>query len=101
MWPDRVSNPGPLTYESGALPIALRGPASPSQVTAPISGHDDKEVDNFYRQFQEIIDQNPKKDILVVQEDWNAKVEKDAPADWGDTCDHSSILRQIREISVF
>ena len=28
MWPDRVSNPGPLTYESGALPIALRGPAT-------------------------------------------------------------------------
>ena len=29
MLPDRVSNPGPLTYESGALPIALRGPARP------------------------------------------------------------------------
>ena len=27
MLPDRVSNPGPLTYESSALPIALRGPA--------------------------------------------------------------------------
>ena len=27
MLPDRLSNPGPLTYESGALPIALRGPA--------------------------------------------------------------------------
>ena len=27
MLPDRVSNPGPLTYESGALRIALRGPA--------------------------------------------------------------------------
>ena len=26
MLPDRVSNPEPLTYESGALPIALRGP---------------------------------------------------------------------------
>ena len=26
MLPDRVSNPGPLTYESGALPMALRGP---------------------------------------------------------------------------
>ena len=25
MLTDRVSNPGPLTYESGALPIALRG----------------------------------------------------------------------------
>ena len=34
MLPDRVSNPGPLTYESGALPIALRGPAklSPSNL---------------------------------------------------------------------
>ena len=27
MLPDRVSNLGPLTYESGALLIALRGPA--------------------------------------------------------------------------
>ena len=27
MLPDRISNPGLLTYESGALPIALRGPA--------------------------------------------------------------------------
>ena len=27
MLPDRVSNPGTLTYESGALPIALRCPA--------------------------------------------------------------------------
>ena len=28
MLPDQVSNPGPLTYESGALLIALRGPAT-------------------------------------------------------------------------
>ena len=27
MWSDRVSNPGPLIYESGALPTALRGSA--------------------------------------------------------------------------
>ena len=27
MWPDRVSNPGPLTCGSGSLPTALRGPA--------------------------------------------------------------------------
>ena len=32
MLPDRVSNPGPLTYESGALPIALRGPAPFNQI---------------------------------------------------------------------
>ena len=30
MLPDQVSNPGPLTYESGALPIALRGSADNS-----------------------------------------------------------------------
>ena len=36
MLPDRVSNPGPLTYESGALPIALCGPAS-RQVFTPYS----------------------------------------------------------------
>ena len=28
MLPDLVSNPGPLTYKSGALPIALRSPAN-------------------------------------------------------------------------
>ena len=33
MLPDRVSNPGPLTYESGALPIALRGPAMSSRTS--------------------------------------------------------------------
>ena len=26
MLPDQLSNPEPLTYKSGALPIALRGP---------------------------------------------------------------------------
>ena len=31
MWPDRVSNPGPLTYKTGALPTALHGPAKYSR----------------------------------------------------------------------
>ena len=33
MLPDRVSNPGPPTYESGALPTALRGPATYARST--------------------------------------------------------------------
>ena len=33
MLPDRVSNQGPLTYVSGALPIALRGPAGSKKQT--------------------------------------------------------------------
>ena len=56
------------------------------QVYAPTSGHDDSEVDHFYQQLQETIDQTPKKDILVVQGVWNVKVGKDAQADWGDVC---------------
>ena len=35
---------------------------------------------------QETVDQTPKKDILVVQGDLNAKVGKDAQADWGEIC---------------
>ena len=31
MWPDRVSNPGSLTYELGALPTALHGPVKVEQ----------------------------------------------------------------------
>ena len=34
MLPDQVSNPGPLTYESGALAIALCGPAPPESIAS-------------------------------------------------------------------
>ena len=33
MLPDQVSNPGPLTNESGTLPIALHGPARLRELT--------------------------------------------------------------------
>ena len=36
MWPDRVSSPGPLTYESGALPTALPGPATNYETLASL-----------------------------------------------------------------
>ena len=32
MWPGWVSNPGPLTYESGALPTALLAPQRSLQI---------------------------------------------------------------------
>ena len=38
MLPDRVSNPGPLTYESGALPIALSGPATRDETNLSVIG---------------------------------------------------------------
>ena len=71
--------------------ISIRLRAAPFNITiiqvyAPTSSHDDSEVDHFYQKLQETIDQTPKKDILVVQGDWNAKVGKDAQADWGEVC---------------
>ena len=71
------------------------------QVYAPTPGHDDSTVDHFYQQLQETIDQIPKKDILVVQGDRNAKVGKDAQADWVRFVDPTAMLRQIREVSDF
>ena len=44
MLPDRVSNPGPLTYESGALPIALRGPAPKYCTSAVCYGAQDIDI---------------------------------------------------------
>ena len=35
MWPGRVSNPGPQTYVSGALPTMLRGSAQIVRKIAP------------------------------------------------------------------
>ena len=38
------------------------------------------------RRIQNVIDQTPKKDILVVQGDWNAEVGRDACGNWRDAC---------------
>ena len=42
MLPDRVSNPGPLTCESGVLPIALRGPAKNQALNQALFSSRDK-----------------------------------------------------------
>ena len=54
MLPDRVSNPGPLTYESGALPIALRGPAL--KLTEQVMKVLERIVDGLIRQVVSIDD---------------------------------------------
>ena len=63
--------------------MTVRLRASPFNITifqlhAPTSSYDDREVDEFYRELQSLVDQTPKQDILVVQGDWNAKVGEDA-----------------------
>ena len=67
---------GCRTVSSRLIVIRLR--ASPFNITiiqayAPTSDYDDDAVEVFYDHLQEILDQSPKKDILVVLGDWNAK----------------------------
>ena len=47
------------------------------QAYAPTTDYND-DIEDFYDQLQEVIHQAPKKDILVVQGDWNAKIREDA-----------------------
>ena len=56
------------------------------QAYAPTSDYDDNEIEEFYDQLQNAIDQTPKKDIFVVQGDWNAKVGIDACGNRQDIC---------------
>ena len=70
--------------------ITIRLKASPFNITiiqayAPTTDYDDSDIEDFYDQLQEVIDQTPKKDILVVQGDWNAKTGEDASKNWRET----------------
>ena len=56
------------------------------QAYAPTSDYDDNEIGKCYDQLQNVIDQTPKKDILAVQGDWNAKVGRDACKNWQGIC---------------
>ena len=66
---------------SRLITICLK--ASPFNITiiqsyVPTTDYDDDDIEDFYDQLQEVIDQAPKKDIPVEQGDWNAKIGEDA-----------------------
>ena len=44
------------------------------QVYAPTNNAKEAEVDQFYEDLQELLDLTPKKDVLFIIGDWNAKV---------------------------
>ena len=71
--------------------ITIRLRAVPFNITivqacAPTPDYDDNEIEEFYDQLQNVIDQTPNKSIFVVQGDWNAKAGKDACENWQDIC---------------
>ena len=57
-----------------------------AHVYAPTSDYDDNEIEESQDQLQNVIDQTPKKDILVVQGDSNAKEGRDACGNWQGIC---------------
>ena len=61
--------------------ITIRLQASPInisvvQVYAPTSSASDEIIDTFYTQLQDVIDSLPKKDVIIVVGDFNAKIGK-------------------------
>ena len=44
------------------------------QVSAPTSNAEEAEVERFYEDLQDLLELTPKKDVLFIVRDWNAKV---------------------------
>ena len=44
------------------------------QVYAPINNAEEAEAEWFYEDLQDLLELTPKKDVLFIIEDWNAKV---------------------------
>ena len=44
------------------------------QVYAPISNAEEAEIERFYEDLQDLLELTPKKDVLFITGDWNAKV---------------------------
>ena len=47
------------------------------QVYAPTSNAEETEVKRFYEDLQDLLEVTPKKDVLFIIGDWNAKVRRD------------------------
>ena len=45
-----------------------------TQVYAPTSNTEEAEVEQFYKDLQDLLELTPKKDVLFIIGDWNAKV---------------------------
>ena len=54
------------------------------QVYAPTTNAEDAEVERFYEDLQDLLELTPKKDVLFIIGDWNAKVgSQETPGKFG------------------
>ena len=65
--------------QCGIAPLGPPAPAQPFNITviqvyAPTSNAEEAEVEWFCEDLQDLLELTPKKDVLFITEDWNAKV---------------------------
>ena len=81
IFPTQGLNPGLLHCRQTLYYLSYQG--SPNitviQVYAPTSNGEEAEVEWFYEDLQDPLDLTPKKDILFIIGDWNAKVGSQEP----------------------
>jgi hypothetical protein len=46
------------------------------QVYAPTTGVDEKDIEEFYRNLQAVLNEIPRKDVAILMGSWNAKIGK-------------------------
>ena len=66
MWPTGEGNGKPLQYSSFENPM--------NSIKTPTSNAEETEIERFYEDLQDLLEVTPKKDVLFIIGDWNAKV---------------------------
>ena len=56
------------------ISVHFQGNPTVIQVYAPTSNTEEAEVEQFYEDIQDLLELTPKKDVLCIIGDWNAKV---------------------------
>ena len=67
----------PLTSDVGSTSVRFQGKPfniTVIQVSAPTSNAEEAKVEQFYEDLQDLLELTPKKDVLFIIGDWNAKV---------------------------
>ena len=60
------------TYSLHIVHIVMYG----VHIVTPTSNAEEAEVERFYEDLQDLLELTPKKDVLFIIGDWNAKVER-------------------------
>ena len=69
-----IAKEGFLISSCYSLKLCIQMLITVIQVYAPTSNAEEAEVEQFYEDLQDILELTPRKDVLFIIGDWNAKV---------------------------